>query len=237
MSEFDVTARNRVRRMPQRGFYDRNTIYPIIDEALICHVGFAFDGEPFVIPTIHARQGDCVLMHGLKGGRMLKYIEAGNPVAVAMTIVDGLVCARTAFNHSMNFRSVVVFGKGRVIEEPGEKLEGLRCLSERVIPGRWDNVRPPNEKELKATSIVRIEIEQASAKVRQGPPGDDGEDLEFPVWAGILPLPVVPQPAEADPRQNGQYPVPDHVKHYRLVGSQNDGPRRFPEPNRSPGSP
>lgn len=230
MSEFDVTARNRVRRIPQRGFYDRDTIYPIIDEALICHVSFAFDGEPFVIPTIHARQGDCVLMHGLKGGRMLNYIEAGNPVAVAMTIVDGLVCARTAFNHSMNFRSVVLFGRGRVIEEPGEKLEGLRCLSERVIPGRWDDVRPPNEKEIKATSIVRIEIEQASAKVRQGRPGDDGEDLEFPVWAGVLPLPVVPQPAETDARQNSEYPVPDHVKHYRLAGSRNDGTRQFSEP-------
>lgn len=215
MSEFEVTARNRVRRMPKRGSYDRETIYPIIDEALICHVSFALDGEPFVIPTIHARQDDRILVHGLTGGRMLDYIEAGNPVAMAMTIVDGLVCARTAFNHSMNFRSVVVFGRGRVIDEPDAKLEALRCLSERTIPGRWDHVRPPNEKELKATSIVAIEINQASAKVRQGPPGDDGEDLKFPVWAGVLPLPVVPQPAETDPKQEARYPVPDYVQGYR----------------------
>ena len=218
MSEFDVTARNRVRRMPKRGSYDRETIYPIIDEALICHVSFALDGEPFVIPTVHARQDDRILVHGLKGGRMLNYIEEGNPVALAMTIVDGLVCARTAFNHSMNFRSVVVFGTGRVIEEPAEKLEGLRCLSERVIPGRWSHVRPPNQKELNATSIVRIEIDQASAKARHGPPGDDGEDLEFPVWAGVLPLPIVPQPAETDPKQESKYSVPDYVKRYRRAG-------------------
>ncbi|MGE3773191.1 MAG: pyridoxamine 5'-phosphate oxidase family protein [Gammaproteobacteria bacterium] len=215
MNEFDVTARNRVARYPKRGSYDHETIYPILDEALICHVSFALDGQPFIIPTIHARQEHRVLLHGLKGGRMLDYIEAGKPVAIAVTIVDGLVCARTAFNHSMNYRSAVIFGTGRVLEEPVEKLEALRCLTERVIPGRWDEVRPPNEKELKATSIVGIEIEQASAKIRRGPPGDDGVDLEFPVWAGVLPLPVVPQAAETDPKQTAGYPVPDYVKHYR----------------------
>lgn len=215
MSEFDITARNRVMRYPKRGAYDHETIYPILDEALICHVSFAFDGQPFIIPTIHARQGDRLLMHGLKGGRMLDYIEAGNQIAVAVTLVDGLVCARTAFNHSMNYRSVVVFGRGKVLEDPAEKLEALRCLTERVIPGRWDEVRPPNSKELKATSIVGIEIEQASAKIRQGPPGDDGEDLEFPVWAGVLPLPIVPQAAETDPKQTAGYPIPDYVQRYR----------------------
>lgn len=215
MSDFDVTARNQVRRMPKRGAYDRDTIYPIIDEALVCHVSFAMDGEPFVIPTIHARQGDQILLHGLSGGRMLDHIEAGNPVAMAMTIVDGLVCARTAFNHSMNFRSVVIFGTGRVIDDPEEKLEGLRCLSERVIPGRWQHVRPPNDKEIKATSLVAMEMHQASAKIRRGPPGDDGEDLKFPVWAGVLPLALVPQPAEADPKMHDDYPVPDHVTNFR----------------------
>lgn len=215
MSTFETTARNRVARLPKRGFYDRETIYPIIDEALVCHVSFAIDGQPFVIPTIHARQGDRILLHGLKGGRMLNYIEAGNPVAIAMTIVDGLVCARTAFNHSMNYRSVVVFGRGRALQEPAEKLEALRCFSEHVIPGRWVDVRAPNEKELKMTSIVGIDIEQASAKMRQGPPGDDGEDLEFPVWAGVLPLPIVPQPGVTDPKQTVAYPMPDCVKNYR----------------------
>lgn len=215
MSEFDITARNRVARYPKRGHYDRETIYPILDEALICHVSFAFGDQPFIIPTIHARQGDRVLMHGLKGGRMLDHIEAGKPVAIAVTIVDALVCARTAFNHSMNYRSAVIFGTGRVLEEPTEKLEALRCLTERVIPGRWEHVRAPTEKEMKATSIVAIEIEQASAKLRQGPPGDDGEELEFPVWAGVLPLPVIPQAAETDPKQTAAYPVPDYIRNYR----------------------
>lgn len=218
MKEFDITARNRVNRYPKRGAYDCETIYPILDEALLCHVSFAMDGQPFIIPTIHARQGDRVLMHGLKGGRMLEYIEAGNPVAIAVTLLDGLVCARTAFNHSMNYRSAVIFGTGRVLEDPVEKLEALRCLTERVIPGRWETVRAPNANEIKATSIVAIDIEQASAKSRQGPPGDDGEDLEFPVWAGVLPLPVVPQAAETDPKQTAGYPVPDCVKRYRRGG-------------------
>jgi len=215
MKEFEVNARNRVNRYPKRGSYDCDTIYPILDEALICHVSFALDGQPFIIPTIHARQGDRILMHGLKGGRMLDYIEAGNPVAIAVTLLDGLVCARTAFNHSMNYRSAVIFGTGHVIEDPVEKLEALRCLTERVVPGRWEHIRAPNEKELKATSMVAIDIEQASAKVRQGPPGDDGADLEFPVWAGVVPLPVVPQAAETDPKQTAGYPVPDYIRNYR----------------------
>jgi hypothetical protein len=215
MSEFRIDARNRVTRYPKRGVYDSETIYPIIDEALVCHVSFALEDQPYIIPTIHARQDDRILMHGLTGGRMLDYIEAGNPVAIAVTIVDGLVCARTAFNHSMNYRSVVVFGRGRVIEEPSEKMEALRCLTERVIPGRWEHIRPPTEKEMKATSIVGIEIEQASAKVRQGPPGDDGEELEFPVWAGVIPLPIVPQLAETDPKQTAGYPIPEYVRTYR----------------------
>jgi len=215
MNEYDITARNRVARYPKRGSYDRETIHPIIDEALICHVSFAFDGQPFIIPTIHARQDERILLHGLKGGRMLDYIEAGHPVAIAMTLVDGLVCARTAFNHSMNYRSVVVFGSGHVLEEPAEKLEALRCLTERVIPGRWDEVRAPNDKELKATSIVAIDIAQASAKIRRGPPGDDGADLEFPVWAGVIPLPIVPQAPETDPKLTVAHPIPASVRDYR----------------------
>ncbi len=215
VKNFDVTARNRVNRYPKRGAYDAETIHPILDEALICHVSFALDGQPFIIPTIHARQGDRVLMHGLKGGRTLDHIEAGNAVALAVSIVDGLVCARTAFNHSMNYRSAVIFGTGRVLEEPHEKLEALRCLTERAIPGRWDHIRAPSEKELKATSVVAIGIDGASAKIRQRPPGDDGADLELPVWAGVLPLPIVPQAAETDPKQTAGYPVPDYMARYR----------------------
>lgn len=214
MADFKVTGRNRVNRYPKRGVYDVATVHAILDEALVCHVSFAIDRQPFIIPTIHARQDARVLIHGLKGGRMLEHIDAGNPLALAVTIVDGLVCARTAFNHSMNYRSAVIFGRGKVIEDPAEKWEALRCLTERVVPGRWPHIRPPNDKELKATSIIGIEIEDASAKIRQGPPGDDGEDLEFPVWAGVLPLPVVPQAAVTDPKQTAGYAVPDYIANY-----------------------
>ncbi len=215
MTEFEVTERNKLKRYPKRGSYDTETIYPILDEALLCHVSFAIDGQPFIIPTIHARQDDRLLIHGLKGGRMLEHIEAGNAVAIAVTLLDGLVCARTAFNHSMNFRSAVVFGTGAVITDAEEKLEALRCLTERVVPGRWPHVRAPDDKELKATTIIAINIEQASAKIRRGPPGDDGADLDFPVWAGVIPLPVIPQAPETDPKQAAGYPIPEHIAKYK----------------------
>ncbi|HMM78163.1 MAG TPA: pyridoxamine 5'-phosphate oxidase family protein [Gammaproteobacteria bacterium] len=212
--DFDLTSRNRLMRYPTRGHYDKATIYPILDEALICHVGFSIDGQPYVIPTIHARMGDELLLHGLKGGRLLEHIGAGNPICVAVTLLDGLVLARTAFNHSMNYRSVVLYGRGAAIEEPAAKLAALERLTEQVAPGRWRDVRPPNDKELKATTIVGIDIESATAKIRQGPPGDDGEDLAFPVWAGVVPTPIVPQPPQTDPKQTTAYPLPAYVNPY-----------------------
>ena len=215
MSDFDITARNQVRRYAKRGKYDRATIDPILDEALICYVGFAIDGQPYVIPTIHARMGEQLLIHGLKGGRMLEHINAGNPVCVTVTLLDGLVMARTVFNHSMNYRSAVLFCRGATIEEPAQKLAALERLTEHVARGRWADARQPNEKELKVTTIIALEIESASAKVRAGAPGDDGEDLEFPVWAGVIGLPVVPQAPERDPKQTVDYPVPDYLSHYR----------------------
>ena len=215
MSNFEITPRNRVMRYPKRAAYDTDTIYPILDEALVCHVGFAIDNQPFVIPTIHARMGDQLLLHGLKGGRMLDHVNAGNPLCVTVTLLDGLVMARTVFNHSMNYRSVVLYGRGATIEDPATKLAALECLTEHVARGRWADARPPTDKELMATTIVAIDIESASAKVRQGPPGDDGEDLDYPVWAGVIPLPVIPQAAETDPKQTVAYPQPDYVRHYR----------------------
>lgn len=215
MSDFEITPRNRVMRYPKRAAYDTDTIYPILDEALVCHVGFAIDNQPFVIPTIHARMGDQLLLHGLKGGRMLDHVNAGNPLCVTVTLLDGLVMARTVFNHSMNYRSVVLYGRGATIEDPATKLAALECLTEHVARGRWADARPPTDKELMATTIVAIDIESASAKVRQGPPGDDGEDLDYPVWAGVIPLPVIPQAAETDPKQTVAYPQPDYVRHYR----------------------
>ena len=215
MSDFELTGRNEVRRYAKRGKYDRDTIYPILDEALVCHVGFAIDGQPYVIPTIHARMGDELLIHGLKGGRMLEHINAGNPVCVTVTLLDGLVMARTVFNHSMNYRSAVLFGRGATIEDPARKLAALERLTEHVSPGRWAEARQPNAKELKVTTIIALEIESASAKIRQGAPGDDGEELAFPVWAGVVPLPVVPQTPVRDPKQIEDLPLPEYLAHYR----------------------
>ena len=215
MSTFPVTPRNELRRYAKRASYDRDVVYPILDEALVCQVGFAIDGEPFVIPTIHARMGDTLLLHGLKGGRMLEHVNAGNTVCVSVTLLDGLVLARTVFNHSMNYRSVVLYGRGAAITEPAAKLEALRHLTDQITPGRWNDARQPNEKELKQTTIVAIEIESATAKVRQGAPGDDGEDLEYPAWAGVLPLPMVPQAPIQDPKQQEAFPVPGYVANYR----------------------
>jgi nitroimidazol reductase NimA-like FMN-containing flavoprotein (pyridoxamine 5'-phosphate oxidase superfamily) len=162
--------------------------------------------------------GDELLLHGLKGGRLLEHVQAGNPVCVTVTLLDGLVLARTVFNHSMNYRSAVLFGRGAVIEEPARKLAALECLTEHVARGRWRDARAPDEKELKATTIVALEIESASAKIRKGPPGDDGEDLEFPVWAGVIPLPVVPGMPVTDPKQSVEYPVPAYASDYRRPG-------------------
>ena len=213
MSDFEITERNRVMRYPTRGAYDRDSVYRILDEGLVCHVSFVMDGQPLIIPTIHARLGERLLVHGLKGGRMLSHIEAGNPLAIAVTLLDGLVLARTVFNHSMNYRSVV-YGRGAVITDRAEKLAALECLTEHICRGRWADARTPTEKELMATTIVAVEIEQAAAKIRQGPPGDDGEDLAYPVWAGVLPLPVVPQTGVTDPKQTADYPIPDYVRDY-----------------------
>jgi nitroimidazol reductase NimA-like FMN-containing flavoprotein (pyridoxamine 5'-phosphate oxidase superfamily) len=215
MSDFELSGRNQVRRYAKRGVYDTATIYPIIDEALVCHVSFAMDGQPYVIPTIHARMGDELLIHGLKGGRMLEHVNAGNPVCVAITLLDGLVMARTVFNHSMNYRSVVLFCRGVTIEDPAQKMAALERLTEHIAPGRWAEARQPNAKELKVTTVIALQIESASAKVRQGAPGDDGEDLDFPVWAGVIPLPVTPQLGIRDPKQAVAYPLPTYLSGYR----------------------
>ena len=215
MSDFPINERNKVMRYPTRGVYEREAIHRILDDGLVCHVSFVMDGQPFLIPTIHARMGEQVLLHGLKGGRMLKHIDAGNPLAIAVTLLDGLVLARTVFNHSMNYRSVVMYGRGRTITDPERKLAALQCLTEHVCQGRWADARYPTEKELMATTIVEVDIEDAAAKIRQGPPGDDGEELEFPVWAGVLPLPVIPQQAITDPKQTVAYEIPEYVRRYR----------------------
>lgn len=187
MSPFPKTSRNRVKRLPGRASYDKALIYQILDEALICHVGFVADNQPFVIPIIHARRDDTLLLHGATTSRLIKHVQAGNPVCVETTLVDGLIVARAAFHNSMNYRSVVLFGAGRLLADSEEKYEALRVLTERVYPGRWDDSRLPNTKELRATSIVEIAIESATAKIRTGGPKDDAEDYAGAWWAGVIP--------------------------------------------------
>ncbi|HEV2397735.1 MAG TPA: pyridoxamine 5'-phosphate oxidase family protein [Candidatus Sulfotelmatobacter sp.] len=189
MSETQMpTARTRVVREPQRAVYDRDEVYRILDEGFLCHVGFAVDGQPFVIPTSYGRKDANLYIHGSAASRMLRQMKEAVPVCVTVTLLDGLVLARSVFNHSMNYRSVVVLGKATLVDDPKEKLESLRTLSEHILPGRWADSRQPNEQELKATSVLRVPIEEFSAKVRTGPPIDDAEDMTFPTWAGVLPL-------------------------------------------------
>ncbi len=214
MTAFAKTPRNRVKRLPERAAYDAETIYKILDEALICHVGIAQDNQPFVIPTIHARRGDTLLLHGATTSRLLKHIQAGNPICVTTTLLDGLVVARGIFHNSMNYRSVVLFGVGRVLDDPQAKYDALLALTERVMPGRWDDARLPNKKELKATTIIEMPIESATAKMRVGGPKDDAEDYEKDWWAGVIPIEqkfLAPQP---DPKLYKEIPVPRYLKNY-----------------------
>lgn len=214
MSDFEKTPHTRIRRMPERGHYDRETIYSIVDEALICHAGFVDEGRPFVIPTIHARMGDTLVLHGAKASRMLKHAQAGHEFCITVTLLDGLVMARSVFHHSMNYRSAVMFGAGRLIENEGERWEAMRLLTEHIMPGRWADARKPNATELSATTMVAIDIEQASAKIRTGPPGDDDEDYALDVWAGVLPITShIGQPID-DPKRTHDVALPDYILRY-----------------------
>lgn len=214
MTDFVKTKRNRINRLPKRGYYDRETVYRILDEALICHVGFAEGGQPYVIPINFARLRDTIVMHGAKASRLLKHVEAGHPICVEATIVDGLVLARSVFHHSLNYRSVVLFGTGRLVEDEIEKLAALEAVTEHLIPGRWKEARRPNRKELNATSVVSIAIDEASAKVRVGPPVDEEEDYGLPVWAGVLPLQEIPSAPVRDAVQSEDVPLPEYIARY-----------------------
>lgn len=194
------SQRTRVRRVPARADYERATIDAILDEALIAHLGFAVDGQPFVIPTLHARAGDTVYLHGSAASRMVRTMGAGAPACLTVTLVDGIVLARSAFHHSMNYRSVVVIGEARLVTESGELLRALEAFTEGIVPGRWDEVRAPNAKELKATRVLAMTLDEASAKVRSGPPVDDEEDYALDVWAGVIPLALSAGAPLADPR-------------------------------------
>lgn len=194
-----TTPRTRIKRLPKRGAYDRATVEAILDEALVCHLGFVHDGHPFVIPTLHARAGDLVYVHGSAASRTLRALGGGFPVCLTVTLIDALVLARSAFHHSVNYRSVVLLGEARAVEDPERKLEALEAFTEQLVPGRWADVRSPTRQELKATTVLELPLLEFSAKVRCGPPVDDAEDYERDTWAGVVPLHQAVGAPVADP--------------------------------------
>ena len=214
MSQFQPTERTQVKRLPKRGRYDTETVYQIRDKGFVCHVGFAVDGQPYVIPTNYGRSDDTLYLHGSSASRMLKTLSAGVPVCVTVTHVDGLVLARSAFHHSVNYRSVVILGTARLVDDAAEKMEALRLFTEHVMKGRWEDVRQPTEQELKATTVLALPLEEASAKVRTGGPLDDEPDYALPVWAGVLPLEIVARTPEPDTLRKNDPPLPEYLKNY-----------------------
>ncbi|MDT5271054.1 MAG: uncharacterized protein QOH49_3240 [Acidobacteriota bacterium] len=214
--DFSPTARTTLKRLPKRGSFERETVYGILDEGFVCHVGFVVEGQPVVIPTAYGRVGDVLYIHGARASRMQKALAAGADVCITVTLVDGLVLARSAFHHSMNYRSVVVFGRAHVVESEEEKNAALEAFTEHVMPGRWADVRWPNAQELAATTVLAIQLSEASAKIRTGPPIDDEEDYALAVWAGVLPLGVEPGVPEADPRLHAETPVPGYIEEFDL---------------------
>jgi uncharacterized protein len=208
------TERTKLKRLPARGHFDRETVYGILDEGFICHVGFAPQGQPVVIPTGYARVDNKLYIHGSQASRMLRTLSGGVDACVTVTIIDGLVLARSAFHHSMNYRSVVIFGRATIVEDRDEKITALLALSEHIIRGRWSEVRGPNEEELVLTTVLSLPLAEASAKIRTGPPLDDEEDYALPVWAGVIPLKLEAGAPIKDPRLPDGIEVPDYARNY-----------------------
>jgi hypothetical protein len=214
MENFQPTPNTTLKRLPQRGSFERATVYEILDAAFLCHVAFVVDEQPFVIPTSYARVNDELFIHGSAASRMLRNLSEGIPVCVTVTLVDGLVLARSAFHHSINYRSVMVFGTAQLVTDEPAKFDALKAFTEHIIPGRWPEIREPNAQELKATTVLALPLREASAKIRTGPPKDDDEDMAIPVWAGVLPLTVTPGKPIADPYVSDAIALPEHVKRY-----------------------
>ncbi|MBI4780888.1 MAG: pyridoxamine 5'-phosphate oxidase family protein [Oscillatoriophycideae cyanobacterium NC_groundwater_1537_Pr4_S-0.65um_50_18] len=209
-----VTQRSQIKRLPQRGEYDRATIHQILDEGLVCHVGFAVDAQPFVIPTAYGRVGDRLYIHGSPASRMLRTLKESVEVCVTVTLLDGLVLARSAFHHSMNYRSVVVFGAATIVQDAAEKLAALKAFTEHVVPGSWSTVRLPTPQEVAGTLVLSLPLTEASAKIRTGAPVDDEADYALPIWAGELPLRLVASAPVPDPRLSPEIEPPPYVQHY-----------------------
>lgn len=212
---FPQTDRTKLKRLPKRGHFDRETVNAILDEGFICHVGFTVEGQPYVIPTGYARAGDKLYIHGSQASRMLRTLSGGLDACVTVTIVDGLVLARSAFHHSMNYRSVLVFGQATLVDDPTEKYDALVALSEHIVRGRWADVREPTEQEMIQTTVLKLPIEEASAKIRTGPPLDDEEDYALPIWAGVVPLKLIAGEPVKDPRLPEDIEVPAYAAHYK----------------------
>ena len=217
MPTYNKTDRTTLKRLPARGHYDRDLVHKILDEGFICHVGFVADGKPVVIPTGYGRIDDKLYIHGSQASRMLRTLKTGVAACVTVTLVDGLVLARSAFHHSINSRSVVIFGNATLVEDPEEKSAALLAFSEHVIQGRWQEVREPTEQELKATTVLVLPLEEVSAKVRTGPPIDDEEDYDLPVWAGVVPLRIMAGAPIPDPRLPEEINPPDYVLNYERM--------------------
>jgi len=214
MSDYTPTERTQVKRLPKRGKYDQETVHAILDSAFVCHVGFTVEGQPYVIPTNYGRADDLLYLHGSAASRMLRTLSEGVPVCVTVTHVDGLVLARSAFHHSVNYRSVVILGTARLVEDAAEKMEALRIFTEHVMKGRWDDVRQPTEQEMKATTVLALPLEEVSAKVRTGGPVDDAPDYDLPIWAGVLPLEIVPNALIPDAQRKSDVPIPEYLRKY-----------------------
>jgi uncharacterized protein len=212
---FSATDRTRIVREPNRAVYDRDLIYKILDEGMVCHLGFSAEGQPYVIPTMFARVGEFIYFHGSAASRTLRGAAGGISVCLTVTLSDGLILARSVFNHSMNYRSVVVLGRASLIEDAAEKLEALHAFTEKLIPGRWNDARQPNEKELKATSILKLPLTEVSAKVRTGPVEDDAEDYALRVWAGTIPLRLIAEAPVRDEKCDISIPTPDYALNFR----------------------
>ena len=208
------TERTRLRRLPKRGAFDRKTVYSILDESFICHIGFIVDAQPYVIPTAFGRVDDVLYIHGSSASRMLRTLSGGVEMCFTSTLIDGLVLARSAFHHSINYRSVVVLGTVTLVDDLDEKNRALEAITDHIVPGRWADVRWPNELELKATTVLKLLIEEASAKIRTGPPIDDDEDYELNIWAGVLPLKLEHGEPLDDDRLNDGLVPPDNVRNY-----------------------
>jgi nitroimidazol reductase NimA-like FMN-containing flavoprotein (pyridoxamine 5'-phosphate oxidase superfamily) len=214
MADLQPTERTRVRRLPGRAKFDRGTIDAILDEGIVCHLGFVHADHPVVIPTLYARSGDVIYVHGSTASRMLRTLSRGVDACLTVTLLDGLVLARSSFHHSANYRSVVVFGRARLLDDDAERLAGLEVLSEHLVPGRWADARRPNALELRATTLLAMPLEEASAKIRTGPPIDDEDDYDLDVWAGVIPLGMHALAPRPDPRLRPGIQTPAYVSSY-----------------------